>query len=425
MLSKRLGDLPGVMADFIRLCGRLADEQGVGAYLVGGFVRDMLLGAENFDVDVVVEGDGISFALELSRRLSLHALLHRRFGTATLTGLEGFKVDVASARKERYERPAALPVVGAGTIKDDAVRRDFTVNAMAVCINGAHFGKILDFYGGQEDLKKGVIRALHEGSFIDDPTRILRAVRFEQRLGFRIERKTLLWIAGAVRKRLLHVVQKHRLRDELVLILKEERPLKHLRRLHDLCGLSFIAPRLCFQREWTARFEALDRRIVWFRGHFLHRRHLEPHTAYLSLLLFSLAPKETRRVLHDFAFQKSERVRVLQLQETYPGMILGLTRESARPSDVYRALVPLHHEVLLAALAMARHTLAVKRIEDFLFLYKDRRIHVRGEDLARMGVKPGPRYRKILDAILHAAVDGEVRDRGEELELAGRLAQGR
>lgn len=425
MLLRRISELPRVMADFIRLGGRVADDQKMGAYLVGGFVRDMLLGTENFDVDIVVEGDGVAFALELSRRLSLHALLHRRFGTATLTGLEGFKVDIASARKESYEKPAALPVVGAGTINDDTLRRDFTINAMAACINSAHFGKILDSHGGQEDLKKGTIRALHEKSFIDDPTRILRAVRFEQRFGFQIEKKTLLWLAQAVRGRLLHVVQKHRLRDELVLILKEERPLKHLRRLHDLCGLSFIAPHLCFQREWTARFEALDRCIRWFREHFLHRRHLEPHAAYLALLLFSLAPTQMRRALHDFAFQRRERARVLQLQETYPEVVRGLLKKNARPSDIYRALSCLSNEVLLASLAMARHPLVTKRIEDFLFLYKDRHIHVRGEDLALMGVKPGPRYRKILDAILYSVMDGEVRDREEELALAHRLAQGR
>ncbi|MBI5873540.1 MAG: CCA tRNA nucleotidyltransferase [Candidatus Omnitrophica bacterium] len=421
LFLKKINELPGPMADFIRFAGRLADEKKINAYVVGGFVRDLFLGIPDYDIDLVVEGDGIAFAEELSSKLSLHVVTHKRFGTATLSGLEGFKVDIATSRKEIYEKPAALPTVSKGLIQDDLFRRDFTINAMAIAINSPCFGKLMDFYGGQDDLKKGLIRALHPLSFIDDPTRILRAVRFEQRFDFKIEKQALVWIKEAVHRRMLHIVQKHRLRDELILIFKEKAPIKPLKRLYALCGLTYIAEGLRFQRHWPNYFHEAAKKIAWYREHFLHKRHIEPYVIYLALFFYPLSLKAAKKAMLDFAFHKGVSSRVVSLKENTLKIKKELSKKNVVPSTVYRLLEPLSYEVILLFEILARHKAISGHIEDFLFIYNGQRLHIKGEDLSRLGLKPGPYFKKVLDDILVAKIDGKVRDREEELGLARKL----
>ncbi|MDD4894296.1 MAG: hypothetical protein PHW54_03160, partial [Candidatus Omnitrophica bacterium] len=235
-MKKYLSKLPKEIRDFISVAGDVAFSCGMPVYLVGGFVRDLILGVDNLDLDIVVEGDGIKFAELLSLKLNAGLTLHRRFGTATLIIDKYFKVDIATARREYYPEPAHLPEVTCGTLKDDLIRRDFTINAMAVSINRRDFGTFIDCFGGKKDLAAKKIRVLHDLSFIDDPTRILRAIRFEQRYSFRIEPKTLKLLREAKRLKMLEKVQPQRLRDELILLLKENKPLKQLRRIKELIG---------------------------------------------------------------------------------------------------------------------------------------------------------------------------------------------
>lgn len=283
VLTQKLKTLPVAMAEFIRQAGVLADDMGLQVYLVGGFVRDLLLGVGHFDVDLVVEGDGIHFAQECARRLSLKVVTHGRFGTAALHGPDGFKADITSARKETYEKPAALPSVSKGGIKDDLFRRDFTINAMAIGINQNSYGEVFDFYGGRRDLEKKTVRALHPLSFIDDPTRILRAMRFEKRLSFRMEPRTLAWIREALGRQMLFSVQKHRLRDELVLIFKEHRPVSVLKRLWELCGYSFISPGLVYRDGWNAAHTRIQEAARWFTAHAVHKRYLDTYVMLMCL----------------------------------------------------------------------------------------------------------------------------------------------
>ena len=178
--------LPKRVFSKLEQAGELADHMGVSAFVVGGFVRDLLLGIENLDLDLVIEGDGIAFARALGRREKARVKVHERFGTAVVMFPEGFKLDVATARTEYYEYPAALPTVEPSSIKKDLYRRDFTINTMAVRLNKGEFGALIDFYGGRRDLKEKTIRVLHSLSFIEDPTRVFRAIRFEQRFGFHL-----------------------------------------------------------------------------------------------------------------------------------------------------------------------------------------------------------------------------------------------
>lgn len=218
----------------LHAAGSLAAGMGFCAYAVGGMVRDLLLGRGSFDLDIVVEGEGIRFARSLAGRLQARVKGYERFGTATITLPTRTKVDVATARTEVYDEPAALPRVTPGSIRDDLFRRDFTINAMALSLAPAEFGRLLDEFGGVRDIRERRIRVLHDRSFIDDPTRIFRAVRFESRLGFRIVASDVRLIGSALSDSLLQKLQEYRIAAELRLILKEPDPARPLRRLEQL-----------------------------------------------------------------------------------------------------------------------------------------------------------------------------------------------
>lgn len=421
MFAKALKKLPDSMRVFIREAGQLADQEKINAYLVGGFVRDLYLDVPNFDVDVVVEGDGIFFARECARRLSLKALTHSRFGTAVLTGLNGFKADVASARSEIYEKPGALPVVSRGQIKDDLSRRDFTVNAMAMSINSHSQGEMFDFYGGFKDLKSGLIRALHHLSFADDPTRILRAVRFEQRYGFLIEPETLGWIRKAVKDKMLLAVQKHRLRDELVLIFREEKPWKALKRLESLAGFSFIAPSLCLEKNFSGDCRKIQKAAAWFQRRCPSHRSLEPYVMFMCLFFNYLSLRRLEEVLFSYAFHRGESLRVLSFKKHGSRLIRLLSKKTLKPSRVFDLLEPLSFEVIMLIFALADSQAARGHIEDFLLKYSGLRLHVKGEDLIQLGVSPGPEFKKILKCLLSAKVDGKVNHKADEIAFVRKL----
>lgn len=227
-IETRIGpDLRGIL----HAAGSLAAEMGYRAYAVGGMVRDLLLERDTFDLDIVVEGEGIRFARRLAGRLRARVKGYERFGTATITPAGGARVDIATARTEIYDAPAALPRVTPGSIRDDLFRRDFTINAMALSLAPEEFGRLLDEFGGVRDIRGRRIRVLHGRSFVDDPTRIFRAVRFEARLGFRIVAADEGRIREALALSLLERLEEYRITAELRLILGEPDPSRPLLRL--------------------------------------------------------------------------------------------------------------------------------------------------------------------------------------------------
>jgi tRNA nucleotidyltransferase (CCA-adding enzyme) len=187
LLTERL---PKGIIGILKDLGEIADELDLNAYLVGGLVRDVVLKRENLDVDIVIEGDGIQFARVFAERSGAKVRSYPKFGTAVVVMPDDFKLDIATARIEHYESPAALPEVMLSSLKRDLFRRDFTINTLAVHLNKAHYGTLIDHFGGMRDIKERSIRVLHNLSFVEDPTRILRAIRFEQRFGFKIGKLT-------------------------------------------------------------------------------------------------------------------------------------------------------------------------------------------------------------------------------------------
>ncbi len=213
---------------------RVGRQRGVVVYAVGGCVRDWLLRIPSLDLDLVVEADGLGFARALAKVLKARLVEHGAFGTATLTCAGKRRVDVATARTERYRHPGAYPSVASGSIRQDLARRDFTVNAMAAKLGAGRAQAIVDPFGGQRDLSSRVIRVLHPKSFLDDPTRIFRAVRFAQRFGFTIEPMTERWIREAVGAGVLERVQPGRIRKELMRMAGEPAPWACLKRFVSL-----------------------------------------------------------------------------------------------------------------------------------------------------------------------------------------------
>jgi len=213
-------DIQTLLADI----GARADAAGVSVFLVGGMVRDIILDKPSIDVDVVVEGDGIAFAMVLGKAWKAGVLPHRKFGTAVVTRKDGMKVDVVTARRETYAHPGALPDVIPGQLSDDLFRRDFTINAVAVSLNAGDFGVIRDDFDGINDIKDGLVRIMNYRSFIDDPTRILRAVRYEKRFGFKCEPRTLSALKEAIEENSFRFISGVRYFNEFRRILQEEDP---------------------------------------------------------------------------------------------------------------------------------------------------------------------------------------------------------
>lgn len=413
--------LPAPVFALLREAGQLADRLTVPLYVVGGFVRDLLLGIENLDVDFVVEGDGLAFARALAKERSGRVTVHERFGTAVVVLPSGLKVDVATARTEYYEYPTALPTVEHGSIKKDLYRRDFTVNALAIRLNGNRFGDVLDFYGGQRDLKDKSLRVLHSLSFIEDPTRVFRAIRFERRYGFHLSKGTSALVRGAVAMKLFHRLSGHRLLEELRALLSEQNPKETAARMAELDLLRFIHPGLVWSSRMAQRLRSVEEVLDWYRLLYLNRP-VQGWLVYLSALLGGLSNRAAGEVMRRLPFTEKEAV-VLKAVRTSSGRVLRQLgkRPTPAPSAVCAALEGLPEEAILNVMSAGTSEEMKRLVSKYLTTWREIRPVLTGDDLKAMGLKPGPLFGKILRKILDARVNGEVRTKPEEQELARRL----
>lgn len=416
-MEEHLKRLPKEILDLIYLCREIAEAAGIKIYLIGGFVRDLLLGVKNLDLDIAVEGNGIEFADILAQRLNAKLVKHKRFGTATLNVKPHIKVDIASTRKELYPHPGCLPVVDKGGLKDDLARRDFTINTLAININTKNFGKLIDLFGGKFDIENKRIRILHKFSFIDDPIRILRAIRFEQRYNFKIEPLSFRYLKEALELKMLNLVQPQRVRDEIILTLKEENPLRQIGRIKKLAGFGFISPKLVVSKKTEALFDSVFHQIHWFKTSLISSRQLDTWLIYFMALLDPLAIRDVRLICRKFVFRKGEEKRIFTYMRWRFDILLKLKRNKIKPSDVFHLLNPLSYEVILLIKAGCRNKNVEKHIEDFFRIYQRTTISISGDDLRQMGFAPGPHYQKIFRRVLNAKLNGQLKTEGEELKL--------
>jgi len=414
--------LPPRLLALLQDAGRTAQEMGYRLYLVGGFVRDLLLGLpeqeeHEFDIDVVVEGDAIRLARRLARRCGGRVRSHSRFGTAKWIIEEDdspLSIDFATARTEFYEHPTALPQVERSSIQQDLHRRDFTINTLAIRLDPDHYGELLDFFGGEKDLREGRIRVLHSLSFVEDPTRMLRAVRLEQRLGFTIEERTLELMRGALD--LLNRVSGERIRHELYLIFQEKEPERALRRLTELGILSQIHPRLRGD-EWLAQ-RYRDLRILADR--WSGEKPVDRSWAYLALLIYRLTAPELETVIQRLRFKRDDADKLRQvvaLRRLAP----QLADTEQPPSALARLLRP-YDEAALFILWLATDDETVRQqVERYQRTLRHVRPTLDGRYLQDLGLKPGPIYGRILERLRDARLDGEVSTVEEEKVLVQKL----
>ncbi len=409
--------LPPEICDALRTVGEVADEAGFPVYLVGGIVRDLFLRVTNLDIDIVVEGDGITFAGMLVKRAGGRMKTHQKFGTAVVMLPNGLKLDIATARLEYYESPAALPTVELSSIKKDLYRRDFTINTLAVRLNRKRYGELIDFFGGLRDIKEKTIRVLHSLSFVEDPTRVLRAIRFEQRFDFRLSKHTQNLIKTAVNMKLFHKLTGERMYNELVLMFSEAEPVKVQKRMKDFDLLKFIHPNLKSSMETERLFGHIAETLTWFRLLYLDIR-IEKWFVYFLGLLDRLKDAAVKEALERLAVPARVRERVLEARERYRGVLYIFYKETnLPPSRVYDLLAPLQTESILLVMAKARQDTAKKYISLYLMHLRNVKVTITGDDLRTLGIPPGPKYRKLLAELLDAKLDGEVRNREEEIEF--------
>ena len=406
--------LDPVLLALVREVAATARRLNASVYIVGGIVRDLLLGQPLYDVDFVIEGDAAALAQTLAREHGGRVKSHARFGTAKWivprgalsTGSDATDgapraaartppsaVDFVTARTEFYTHQKALPQIEQSSIKQDLHRRDFTINAMAICLDADRFGELLDFYGGEHDLREGLIRVLHSISFVDDPTRMLRAVRFEQRFGFRIDARTQSLMTGALD--LLDRVSGARIRNEIELIFSETQPENAVCRLAELGILSRLSPKLTCDD--------------WLLAKFVEAREAQPEDVpfvYYALLTCRLdaaslgalsgrlgLPSAIDADLHDLANLRRSARHI---------------RDAHKASEVHQRLSVYSERVLRATRLITEDDRVRSQIDWFLRELRHVKPSVDGAVLRALGLKPGPQYRRILNALRDALLDGEV-----------------
>jgi tRNA nucleotidyltransferase (CCA-adding enzyme) len=439
-VSRNLSDLlkksltPGQL-DLIKLVAGEAGKLGYPLYIVGGIVRDLLLGRAGFDFDLVVEGDAPSLAKVLEQKYGGKATIHSKFRTAKwdikatrrenqrslikpdLQLLEFNFLDLVSARSETYKHPGSLPIVKMGTIEDDLQRRDLTINALAIRVDGEDFGDLLDDHGGAIDVEKGSVRVLHPHSFLDDPTRMYRAVRYEQRLGFKIDDATLKLIPEA--RSIVEKLSAQRIRHELDLILDEPKAPQILERLADLELLKSIHPALPWDDNIKRRFlakrntERVDRTLL-----DLLNGETENRIVIWCLWLMSLNEKQLDLLNKRLHFTAAT-LEALKASAKIFAKFDTLAKWKASKCAEYLDDLPI--SAIVAAYFASSEVKHRHPLEQYLKVWRHIKPKTTGHDLKRLGLKPGPKYQIILRELRNAWIDQEIHSEGEENRYLERL----
>jgi tRNA nucleotidyltransferase (CCA-adding enzyme) len=398
------------LVDIARAVERLG-PRSEGVYLVGGTIRDILLGEESFDVDIAVEGDAIAFAYALAEALGGRATPHRRFGTAILSYGEGERLDVVTTRTEFYDAPGALPTVERAGLREDLFRRDFTINAMAASLGTDDLGRLVDPYGGRADLDARVLRVLHNLSFIDDPTRIFRGIRYEARHGFRFEEHSARLLRACIEMGLVGDLSSARLRDELVALLEDAGASGGIRRLGELGADRAIHPRLRGDEVAAALYvRALELRDElgvdvpsWRVG--------------LAVLARDLTSDEAYDWLERLTLRRRDIDRIVGAVSVAPRMVERLRAGDLEPAQIVAVADAFAPDAPLFALALDERP----ELRAYFERLRDVRLEIGGSDLIAMGLSESPRIGEILGELRRRKLNGELAGRDEELAAAREL----
>ena len=409
---------PGLAA-FLKNLGELAEEAGANLYAVGGCVRDLIMRKNGHDIDLTMDGDITDFIAQATQIHQITKVIrHPRFKTATIHTAEGFAVDISTTRREYYEHPGALPVVQTGSLRMDLYRRDFTINSLAISLNPKNFGELIDFFRGHQDIKDGYIRVLHNLSFVEDPTRAFRAVRFEARLGFKISKMTAGLLEGAVQNNFLDNIDRRRLLHELHLLLNEDDPGPAIRRMADFGLLPFIHPKIVLRPSHDKLFTRVRRVRDWLALTFPEKLS-EAWLVYLLALTEKLKPHELEELAASLVLKKKE-ARLLTVERpladnitaryTRPGLDLP-------PSRVYRLFEGLSLPVILFVMARTENEALSQAGVAYLTTYRQTVPLLDGRDMMKLGIPRGPAIRRISECLREARLDGLVNSRDDEIDF--------
>jgi tRNA nucleotidyltransferase (CCA-adding enzyme) len=393
--------IPPIQQNLLADIAAQAASLNMPCYVVGGFVRDLLLGRPVKDLDVIVEGDAVKLGDQLVKKHGGKLTPHFKFRTAFWHVPDSDQiVDLITARSETYERSGVLPMVTPSTIEEDLRRRDFTINAMAIRLDGEHFGELLDPLNGQSDLEHGLVRVLHDRSFVDDPTRIFRAVRYEGRYGFKIESATLS-LVNAEALEVLAALSGERLRNELDLILDEKNSVQILWRVANLGLLKRIHPHMPEFAQERANFLEMDIRLDIPADH---------RTMGYMLWFMDLSEEDIFLLVNRLDFSNEMSLAVWAASQLKRGLphLMGST-----PSVWTYALEKLPLLSIYAVYLIAREDALLS----YISLWRHVKPHTTGNDLKARGLPPGPRYGEILTRLRAAWLDGEITDKEQEVRL--------
>jgi len=408
------GGLGADNAGILAAVGRLGRERKVRVYLVGGLVRDLHLDVGSVDLDISVAGDGIAFARRLALTLKAEIVEYRRFLTATLTLPGGLRLDVATARSESYERAGALPQVKPSSIEDDMRRRDFTINAMALSLDPDSFGELYDPFGGLKDISARLVRVLHDRSFIDDPTRVLRAQRFASRLAFELEPHTAELIRAAVESRVFAFVSGDRLREELFLGFWEPDPAAFLRGLDSFGALAPLIPGAVLD----ARLPGLLEAVSLLNSLVEKGAEWDPALVSLLILLRGAGEADVRQAAATLKLE-GRWTGFLKAVSELPGLAARI-ESAAGPGEMHKILSGLPLESRLAAIVLCDREQQREMAVNCLRLGRRMRPELSGDDLIEMGFAPGPALGRILEELLKRKLDGELSGRAAEEDYVRR-----
>ena len=397
---------------------QIGDRLNVSLYVVGGFVRDLLLNIPNQDIDIVVEGEGIPFASCLAEEFGGRVTSHEKFGTSVVIFPDGYRIDVATARMEYYKHPGALPTVEKSSVKSDLFRRDFTVNSMAVKLTGTNAYCLIDFFNGERDLRSKDIHVLHSLSFIEDPCRLFRAIRFEQRFSFTMGKQAEAFMRSTIKKRLVDSLSGMRLFNEIKILLNEKRPIDCIRRMQGLDLFQFVSPemlkapkdlevleRLESVFSWADRVITADKPDVWY--------------VYFLGLFYSLKEHAFLKAA-DRLHLPTRMKNALQADRTHCRESLELLNSNKEwgPKEIYHAFDNLSVEAVVYLIALS----STERLNQYANIYFAQyqgkaEPALTGDDLVKMGLEPGPVFQSVLNALREARVIGSVSSREEEVAL--------
>jgi tRNA nucleotidyltransferase (CCA-adding enzyme) len=427
LLSERL---PGDHVELLASAGKLGDALGYSVYAVGGFVRDLLLHRPNLDIDISVEGDGIAFAKALAAKFSGRMHAHPKFKTAVVVfrnkAGEEQRIDVATARLEYYDHPGALPHVELSSIKMDLFRRDFTINALAVQLNEARFGILVDPFGAQRDIKERAVNVLHSLSFIEDPTRILRGIRFEKRFDFHLGQQTERLIKNAMQLNMLERLSGSRLFHEMRHVLDEGVAVACLQRLESFNILAAIHPQLKLHPNKLALLKEAAPVLAWYTRLYTAREP-KPWQVYLQILCQGNKYPVVNEILAAFGFSEragSDFMRQRENLRQTNAKLPAWKEKDGSMSGLFQLLSRLSVESILVLMCLNADREDITRdLSHFLTRLHFEKPDITGEDIASFGARPSPVYGKVLQMVLAAKLDGQVKSREEQLALAQRLVR--